>query len=229
MNSRDISPYANCHKDAMTRTLLVVDDHHLTRAGLRVLAQSADLADVEWLEAASLDEALARYAGCVPRPDLVLLDLRLPDSLGLQGLRRFLAEFPQARIAVFSGSEDTFVMRQALTLGAIGFIPKTADADSARAAIVGLLDGRRSAADRPATTADGHGANGTHGVPTHGPSTDGLTATQLKVLELLLAGLSNTQIANELGLAVSTVKNAVSSVMLKFDVRSRSHLISLFR
>ncbi len=203
-------------RDTMIRSLLVVDDHLMTRAGLRALAQHGELADVCWLEAGTLAEALACYRQQVPEPDLVLLDLKLPDSLGLNGLRRFMAEHPQARIAVFSATEDRYIVQQALALGAVGFVPKTSNAESVRTHIARLLGGTN---DLPQHTAGGFGA----------PDTSGLTTTQLDVLELVLGGLSNQQIATELGLALGTVKNAVSSIMLKFGVQSRQHLVSLFR
>lgn len=202
--------------DTMIRSLLVVDDHLMTRAGLRALTQTGPLADVCWIEAGTLDEALDIYRRQLPPPDLVLLDLKLPDSLGLNGLRRFLAEHPQARIAVFSATEDRYIIQQALALGAIGFVPKTINAEDVRARIAALLEGASAGADPAAS-----GING--------PDVSHLTATQFDVLELVLGGLSNQQIASELGLALGTVKNAVSSIMLKFDVQSRQHLISLFR
>lgn len=206
----------------MNRSLLVVDDHQMTRVGLRALAQAQSICDIDWLEAATLDDALRIYADA-PAVDLVLLDLKLPDSLGLQGLRRFLADHPSARIALFSGTEDEFIVRQALAMGAVGFVPKTADGATVFAIIVSLLDARdEPAATRPPSEGPTAGALAQH-------RTDSLTATQLTVLELVLAGLSNQQIAGELGLAHGTVKNAVSAIMLKFDVRSRPHLISLFR
>lgn len=202
--------------DTMMRTLLVVDDHLMTRAGLRALAQSGDLADVCWLEAGTLTEALDCYCRQLPPPDLVLLDLKLPDSLGLNGLRRFLAEHPDARIAVFSATEDRYIVQQARTMGAVGFVPKTSNAVGVRAQIARLLKGEADPAEHLA-----------HAIGV--PDTTGLTATQLDVLELVLGGLSNQQIATELGLALGTVKNSVSSIMLKFGVQSRQHLVSLFR
>lgn len=200
----------------MIRSLLVVDDHLMTRAGLRALVQNGPLADVCWMEAGTLAEALDCYRRQLPPPDLVLLDLKLPDSLGLNGLRRFLAQHPDARIAVFSATEDRYIVQQALAMGAVGFVPKTINAEGVRAQIARLLEGESDAPD-PATCGP------------DGPDTSGLTATQLDVLELVLGGLSNQQIATELGLALGTVKNAVSSIMLKFGVQSRQHLVSLFR
>lgn len=201
----------------MKHTVLVVDDHEMTRVGLRACAQATGLGEVDWLDASTLSGALAAFAA--HRPDLVLLDLKLPDSLGLQGLRRFLAEVPEARVAVFSATEDPVVIEQALALGALGYVPKSARSADILDMVLTLLRGgalphvcRQPNADYDVT-----------------PGSESLNPTQLRVLELVLAGNSNQQIADALGLALGTVKNSVSSVMLKLDAHSRLHLISLFR
>lgn len=206
--------------------VLVVDDHHMMRLGLKALAQSASILPTEWLEAANLSDALALYAQ-TPGLSLVLLDLNLPDSQGLQGVRRFLAQHPDARVAVFSATEDEFVVRQALALGAVGFVPKSASADATLRLVESLLLGSQAMADTqparqhtPATAANGLAVQ---------DKAAKLNPTQLKVLELVLAGMSNQEIAAELRLALGTVKNTVSSVMLALDVHSRSHLMSVFR
>lgn len=196
-------------------TVLVVDDHEMTRLGLRACAQAMGLAGVEWLEAGTLAGAMALYES--RRPDLVLLDLKLPDSLGLQGLRRFLAHFPDARVAVFSAAEGALVVEQATALGALGFVPKSA----ASACILDMVRGWLAPASPVAAPSPDQ--------PACRPGTELLNPTQIRVLERVLAGMSNQQIADELGLALGTVKNAVSSIMLKMDARSRLHLISLFR
>ena len=195
-------------------TVLVVDDHEMTRLGLRACAHSMGRACVQWLEASTLAGAMALYEA--HRPDLVLLDLKLPDSLGLQGLRRFLAHFPDARVAIFSATEGALVVEQARALGALGFVPKSASSAVILDTVSGWLQHAPPApAAQPA-------------VPTT-PGIELLNPTQICVLERVLAGMSNQQIATELGLALGTVKNAVSSIMLKLDARSRLHLTSLFR
>jgi DNA-binding NarL/FixJ family response regulator len=209
----------------------VVDDHHMMRMGLMALASSAGSLRVRWHESATLDEALAVYAGqAATQPiDLVLLDLNLPDSKGLQGLRRFLAAWPNANVAVFSATEDEFVVGQALAMGAAGFVPKSASAGTTLRLVESLLGGYR--ADAPGK----FGANFDSARSTLSPSPSlnaraaTLNPTQHKVLELVLAGMSNQEIANETKLALGTVKNTVSSILLAMDVRSRSHLITLFQ
>jgi DNA-binding NarL/FixJ family response regulator len=208
--------------------VLMVDDHHMLRLGLRALSQVGGQLAVDWLEAGNLDDAIRVY-GEHPDISLVLLDLNLPDSKGLQGLKQFQAAHPHSQVAIFSATEDEFVVRQALALGAIGFLPKSASGEATLRLVESLLAGL--------SAVQAHGSRSPHGraaAPGPGlglgrhPRTATLTPTQLRVLELVLAGMSNQEIAAECKLAVGTVKNTVSSIMLALDVHSRSHLISVF-
>lgn len=201
-----------------TYCIQLVDDHHMLRMGLIALAQTSDRLNIQWLESTNLSEAMDSYRsqGSI---DLVLLDLNLPDSQGLQGLQRFLIEFPNSRVAIFSATEDEFVVRQALALGAAGFVPKSASASTTLHLIETLLLSIRPALSSLPKLSKTKSS----------PLTDALNPTQLKVLELVLAGMSNQEIATSCKLALGTVKNTVSSTMLAMDVHSRSHLISMFR
>ncbi len=193
----------------------------MMRLGLQALAGSSDAHSSahtwSWLEAGSLNEALQGYREHAA-VDLVLLDLNLPDSQGLNGLWRFLSDFPGARVAIFSATDDEFVIRQALELGAMGFVPKSAAPLLTLRLIESLLHHTDHAA-QPVT----------HTPPVPISLADTLNPTQLRVLELVLAGMSNQQIASECLLAIGTVKNAMSSIMLALNVDSRSHLISVFK
>ncbi len=209
-------------------TVQIVDDHHMMRMGLIAFAQTTDRVKIAWRESKNFGDALECYR-LNPKIDLVLLDLNLPDSQGLQGVQRFLCEFPAARVAVFSGTEDEFVIRQALTLGAVGFIPKSSSAESTLRLIETHLTGAAVPVNSHITA--GHLANKWNNLITNSPVslTEKLSSTQLKVLELVLSGMSNQEIATASQLALGTVKNTVSSILLTLDVRSRSHLISMFR
>ncbi len=210
--------------------VLVVDDHCMMRLGLKTFVQSAGAFTVKWLEASNLIDALEMFRKN-SQIDLVILDLNLPDSLGLQSVKRFLSEFPKVRLVVYSVTEDEFVVRQAMALGVIGFIPKSISADAMLVLLESLLFGGGE------TNVTGT----SQAMPTQKGKFGGivvgklqahevvLTLTQLKVLELVLAGLSNQEVATECKLALGTVKNTVSSIMLVLNVNSRSHLISLFR
>lgn len=201
--------------------VLLVDDHHMMRLGLMALAGSCSRFSFEWLESANLNDALQIY-GERADVDLVLLDLNLPDSKGLQSVRHFKQRYPSVRLAVFSATEDSYVVGQTMAMGALGFVPKSSDPLSTLRLIESLLLGACEAvASQPALET---------GQATLVPSARSavLSTTQHKVLELVLAGMSNREIAVESNLALGTVKNIVSSILLALDVRSRSHLISVF-
>jgi DNA-binding NarL/FixJ family response regulator len=202
--------------------VLLVDDHELVRVGVRTAYAELDGIPIDWLEAGTLDEGIRAYAE-TPGADAVLLDLNLADCKGLQGLRMFLQAHPKARVAVFSGTQDEFIVRQARALGAVAYMPKGTLSDSMRETLAALLwpNGTRV-----------HPGGGTL-FPRMSTSSmydrvSELGPRHLEILELVLSGCTNQEISSSTKLSLGTVKNYVSSLLLALDVRSRSHLISLF-
>ena len=104
--------------DAMTATrkVLLVDDHELVRIGVKTSYPELMGIPISWCESETLEDAVRVY-GEEDDIDAVLLDLNLADCRGLQGLRLFLQAHPEARVAVFSGTQDEFVVRQARAMG----------------------------------------------------------------------------------------------------------------
>ena len=207
------------------RTLLLVDDHELVRVGVRSLYAELHGVPLVWLEASTLQEALRLYAQ-TPQVDLVLLDLNLADCRGLQGLRQFREAHPEARVAVFSGTQDEFVVRQARALGAVGYVGKSTSAPM-HDLLAGLLwpggrPGVRGAVPSQQLFPRMPGSAMYDRVAELGPR-------HLEILELVLSGCTNQEISRSTQLSLGTVKNYVSSLLLALDVRSRSHLISVFR
>ncbi len=211
--------------------ILVVDDHDLVRLGLRTLMQShaADQGhDQPVLEARTLRDALALYAAQSDTIGLVLLDLHLPDAHGLSALGAFLQRFPAARVVVLSGTSDPALMRQALAMGARAYLAKSGNLETVITYVrsVGLC-GPTAAPDAPAVAAATApftaSVRDVHGQPL------ALSERQAQVLEWVLAGQSNRQIAQEASLSEGTVKNHVSALLLLFGVRSRAQLISHLR
>lgn len=207
--------------------LLLIDDYEFIRVGVRTLCAELHGVRVDWLEADNLRDGMDLYRlhGDV---DAVLLDLNLADCKGLQGLRQFMEAFPAAQVVIFSGTQDEFVIRQARALGARGYIRKTGAADDLTAALGALLPGDERAGMRRA------GGLSEVMFP-HMPGSAvfdriaELGPRHLEVLELVLSGCTNQEISAATGLSLGTVKNYVSSLLLALDVKSRSHLISLFR
>jgi DNA-binding NarL/FixJ family response regulator len=206
--------------------VLLVDDHELLRVGVKATYSELLGTAIDWLEAGSLQDALRVYgeAGDI---DAVLLDLNLADCKGLQGLRLFLQSHPSARVAVFSGTQDEFVIRQARAMGAVGYVCKGTQSAQMHDTLVALLWPHGAPGVRTVSAAG-------HTFPRMASSAmydrvSELGPRHLEILELVLSGCTNQEISQSTNLSLGTVKNYVSSLLLALDVRSRSHLISLFR
>jgi DNA-binding NarL/FixJ family response regulator len=210
--------------------ILVVDDHDLVRLGLRTLVQShaeSTGQTVQVFEARTLHEALALYQSFGNGIGLVLLDLHLPDAHGLSGLIAFVTRFPTARIVVLSGTNDPAVMREALAAGASAYLAKSGDLQHVVSYIrsQGLL--RHNV--MPPLSGSSPEPIGVRVVRTATGEPLQLSARQAQVLDWILAGESNRQIADLAHLSEGTVKNHVSTLLLLFGVRSRAQLISQLR
>jgi DNA-binding NarL/FixJ family response regulator len=205
------------------KKVLLVEDHDLIRLGTSVLLESLDEVRCEIHPCRSLDEARSACRDAGPF-DLVLLDLNLGDSKGLQGLRTMRDEWPDLAIALLTGTQDEFVIRQAQAMGAVGYLLKSWSPDQVKAALISLL--------RPAP-----GASGKATISDRFPKLAGtshydrvaeLGPRHLQILELILEGCNNQEISKATELSLGTVKNYVSAILLALDVESRAHLISLF-
>lgn len=222
-----VAPPAHAAPDPNGATgLLVVDDHDLLRLGLLTLVQ-AHATDsgrkIKVLESRTLQEALELYARYRQRIGLVLLDLHLPDAHGLSGLTAFVKAFPEAPVVVLSGVNDPGLMRHALSRGARAYLAKSGDLKEVIGYIRSLgLFGPAAAPEPAAQPVLRHVRNA------NGESLE-LSERQAQVLEWVLAGQSNRDIAERAHLSEGTVKNHVSALLLLFGVRSRAQLISLLR
>ena len=204
------------------RGILVVDDHELVRLGLRALLL-AETSSVPVYEARSLADALHLYELHLASHFLVLLDLDLPDAQGLDTLVRFKRAFPASRVVVLSGKDSHALMQGAMALGAQAFLPKTGHLGEVLRYVrdndlVGLP--ARPLADAPAPV---------HAKAAVAELQPQLNARQVEILDWLLAGKSNKEIAQLSRLTEGTVKNHVSTLLLLFGMRSRAQLISSLR
>jgi NarL family two-component system response regulator LiaR len=210
--------------------VLIVDDHDLVRVGLRAVMgdQLDEHLGIEWCEATNLEDAIGMVGSSNPGIDLVLLDLNLADSKGLQGLRQMRAKHPQANVAIMSGTHDEFVIGQARAMGAMGYVPKTGSPETTRTRLSQLI--RQAKQGGPGATPSAR-TRESGNFPTVAPydRIAELGPRHLEILELVLSGCSNQEISNATTLSLGTVKNYVSTILLALDVKSRSHLISLFR
>ena len=204
------------------RSVLIIDDHDLVRVGMETLLGNFGAGVVRVIHGHSLAEAKA-VCERGEALDLVLLDLNLCDAKGLQGLRVLRECFPNLAIVILTGTQDDFVVNQARAMGARGYLMKSWSPDKLSSLLrFYLFDTGNS----PPATADGG-----FGQPDNRHTFDRvaeLGPRHLEILELILSGCNNREIANTTGLSIGTIKNYVSAILLALDVRSRGHLISLF-
>lgn len=198
--------------------ILVADDHPLFREALRG-AVTRVLPEARLREADSVD-ALYLLVEAEPDADLLLLDLTMPGAQGFSALVHLRALHPQLPIVVVSAREEPAVMRRALDHGAVGFIPKSADAATLGAAISTVLVGDRwapaAALSAPAAAADEHDA---------ARRLRDLTPQQFRVLQMLGTGLLNKQIGYELAVSEATVKAHVTAILRKLGANNRTQAV----
>ena len=201
--------------------ILLVDDQHLIRAGLRMLCEAEhDLEVVGEAENGREAVALAERLS----PDVVVMDLRMPGVDGITATGRILAARPATRVMVLTTFGDDDHLYPALTAGACGFLLK--DAPPAE-----LLSGIRRAAagDSPFSQEVLHRLVRRAVAAQPGPAQPiaGLTARERSVLDLVGAGLSNAEIADRLHIGVTTVKTHITALMTKTDSPNRVRLALL--
>jgi len=204
--------------------LLLADDHALVREGLKHTL--ADLtASVEFVEAATAGE-VADILGRNQAVDLALLDLVMPGSDGFSLLTRVCNSYPDLPVVILSGSADPLKMRKALDIGAAGFICKSATAEVMLSALrLVLAGGIYLPPDMLKTPSAPEGLNRapmTGPDASQRPSSAALTTRQREVLERLVEGKSNKQIARELELSDNTVKIHVAAILRTLGVDNRT-------
>lgn len=197
---------------------LIVDDHPLFCDALSMTLRAvAGIAQVE--TAGRLDEALVRLDRA-PVPDLVVLDLNLPDVDGLDGLVRLRLAVPEVPVLVVSSLDDARVIGAALRAGAVGFVPKHAHRDVYLAAIHAVRRRQAYLPEGYAPDMAGH-SDGEEAVARLGL----LTRQQARILQLICEGKLNKQIAWDLSIAETTVKAHVTAIMRKLGVLSRTQAV----
>ncbi|MFJ2551702.1 response regulator [Microbacterium sp. NPDC087591] len=205
-------------------TVLLADDHAAIRAGLRIILEGQGIVVVG--EAADGDVAVRNAAAM--RPDVVLMDLRMPGRDGVSATREIVERGLSEVLVLTSFDEDELVFG-AIRAGAAGFLLKTADAATLTQAVRsvaagdGVLDPRVT---RRALAAVAHSAPA---APARRREHPELTSREREVLDGIAQGWSNAQLAERLSISVPTVKTHVSSVLAKLGARSRAHAAALTR
>jgi DNA-binding NarL/FixJ family response regulator len=198
-----------------TVRVLLVDDHDLFRSGVaRLLRQQAEFEVVG--EAQDGQEALAKAKEL--RPDLVLMDIYMPDWDGIETTRRLKAEFPYMKIMVLTIAEDEKVLFEAVKAGAQGYLLKKTEPEQ-------LFDQIRGVARGEAAIGAHLGARlleefSRQRQPDEADTLQELTSRELEVLQLVTQGKTNKEIAGELGIAENTVKNHLRNILEKVHLQN---------
>jgi DNA-binding NarL/FixJ family response regulator len=198
--------------------VLLIDDHEMFRQGMKFLLSDLN-DDLEFTDAANCEEALSALSNS--GVDLALLDLNMPGSKGLTALRQIKDEFPTVPLAVLSGLDDPSLIRDAIDVGASGYVPKASSSEVLvaalklilaggiylpQAALRGFVQGPSSAGEEPERT-------------------DLLSERQTDVLLRAIQGHPNKVIARELDIAEGTVKTHLSAAFKALGVHNRTEAV----
>jgi DNA-binding NarL/FixJ family response regulator len=210
--------------------ILVVDDHPLIQEGLRHVLRTLDPAieSLECMNCAEALDALSRH----PDINLILLDLTLPGTSGMDALALVRDRAPGVPVVVLSATEDPKIVVDSLERGAMGFIPKTSSNDVLLGALRLVFAGGVYV-PRQALAAGGHetlsqpasAQPDATAVPPRMPADLGLTPRQADVLALLLQGKPNKLISRELNLSEGTVKVHLAAVFKALGVSNRTQVV----
>lgn len=204
----------------MTLRVLLVDDHPLFRAGLRMALESTDDINVA-AEADDAEEALALVEELAP--DVVIMDLHLPGQSGIEATRVLTRDHPNSRVLVLTMSDDDDALVAVLRAGARGYLVKGSGREEVLHAVRAVGSGSaifgRHVAERLTALTDELGTAAAQEVfPT-------LTSREREVLDLVARGYDNRRIARELVLSEKTVRNNVSNLFSKLQVTDRAGAI----
>ena len=206
----------------MKRTrILLADDHAVVRQGFKmILGAQADMEIVG--EAANGREAVELAAEL--HPDIVVMDVAMPELNGIEATRRLTAANPHIRVIALSMHKDSVYVREILRAGARGYLLKDVSLDQLVNAVKTVAAGGSLVAPM-VTQRLLSGLERMHNEFTSLDRPDPLTERETEILRLMAGGYSNKEIANSLGVAEGTVKNHVSNILSKLGVRDRTRAV----
>jgi DNA-binding NarL/FixJ family response regulator len=200
--------------------LLIADDHPAFRAGLRLLLESLD--DVEVVGAAATGAEVVEHALAL-RPDVVVMDLQMPGMGGIEATRAIVRQAPEVNVLVLTMFEDEDSVFAALRAGARGYVLKGAGQDELARAIQAIASGEAIFSPAIATRVIDFFSRSLDDQPPQ--AFPELTDREREVLGLIAEGLPNPEITRRLVLSPKTVRNHVSNILVKLQVRDRSEAI----
>ncbi len=199
--------------------ILLVDDQNMFRAGMRLLLSSQP--DFEIIgEAVDGEDAIAKVNAL--KPQVVLMDLRMPVLDGAAATRRLKATHPQVRVLVLTTFDEDAAIFDGLRAGAIGYLLKDAPTDKLYEAIRAAARGESFLQPSVAARVVAEFARLSEQSPVAAGLAEPLSPREIQILRLLANGATNREIANQLVLAEGTVKNHVTNILTKLDVSDRT-------
>ena len=187
--------------------VVIVDDHPMLREGTRALLEKT--VDIEVVGTAGRGTEALRVVAEL-KPDVLILDVRLPDVSGVEVTRRVREAFPEVAILILTGYDDVGYLRALLDLGIKGYLRKTARGDEIIEAVRLVARGKK--------VLDTSGAD-------NGEFVGLVTARERDMLRMIGAGMRNSDIADALGLSSKTVEFHISNLLQKLGARSRTEAI----
>ena len=210
MTTRSRSTGADSAASPKRIRVMIVDDHAVVRSGLQTFLSV--IPDLELVgEASGGDEAVVRCG--LLRPDVVLMDLMMPDTNGVAATRLIREKFPSVHVLALTSFEEDSLVQDALRAGATGYLMKTVSARELAAAIRAAHEGRM--------TLSPEAAEALVRANTQSREMNELTEREREVLKLMVDGLDNAEIAEKLVVSLSTVKYHISNILSKLGVDNR--------
>lgn len=191
--------------------VMIIDDHEIVRRGIAEIVDRADGLEVV-AEAGTVEDAIRRAELVVP--DVMLVDLQLPDGTGIDIMQRIKETKPEIRSVVLTSFDDDSALAEALEAGAVAYILKTVRGAEITDVIHAVAESRVLLDERTVTRRRAD----------HGDPTADLTPAERKVLNLIGDGLSNREIGDKLGVAEKTVKNHITSLLAKMGLKRRTQV-----
>jgi two-component system invasion response regulator UvrY len=194
-------------------SVLLVDDHAVVREGYRrLLSRQGEITVIG--EASDAATAHALFVGL--NPQVVVMDITLPETSGLEAMRRMLAHDKEARVLMFSMHEDTIFATQALRSGAYGYVTKASAPSVLMDAVLAVARGKKYLSSEIAQKI---------ALLEGGTSSHGLTQRECDILRLVIQGQTSQQIADALGLTPKTVSNHQTAVRQKLGADNTIELL----
>ncbi len=190
---------------------MIIDDHEIVRRGIAEIVDRDERLEVV-AEAGTVDDALRRAK--LVNPDVLLVDLQLPDGTGIDLMRALKETLPSAKAIVLTTFDDDEALSEALEVGAKAYVLKTIRGGEINEIINSVSEGRVLLDERTVTR---------RRADSEDPTVD-LTPSERRVLTLIGDGLSNREIGEKLGIAEKTVKNHITSLLAKMGLQRRTQV-----